>query len=56
MESTVPTLWRMIYEKECKTIVVLYGLKESTEVCSKNDLFSPKISFFESSFSKMPQT
>ena len=32
MESTVPILWKMVYEKECKTIVVLYGLKESTEV------------------------
>ena len=32
MESTVPTLWKMVYEKECRTIIVLYGLKESTEV------------------------
>jgi len=31
MESTVPTLWKMVYEKECRTIIVLYGLKESTE-------------------------
>ena len=32
MEATVPTLWKMVYEKECRTIIVLYGLKESSEV------------------------
>lgn len=36
MESTLPVLWKMIYEKECRTIVVLYGLKESAEVRENN--------------------
>ncbi|XP_065069823.1 receptor-type tyrosine-protein phosphatase mu-like [Rhopilema esculentum] len=31
MDATVSLLWKMVYEKDCKTIVVLYGLKESTE-------------------------